>query len=466
MGGRWFVAVSVAVVWGALAGFWTPRGPLTAVEGVASIAVSLAVGGLAGWLTRSRRSVLVALAFVLSVELVRFRLPGPTVDAPHLSPLGLVALVFGRGVHGLVSVLPLVVGAIYGRRGTGGRRPVLRHLSAGAGALVVAVTAVLVVLPAGTPAIRDGVAELTSVRVGSADLGLLIRGNSRSLPVLLFVPGPPGGSELGAVRRYLGGLERSFVVATLDRRGAARSYAALDPAGSFDPERLVADIHAVTEHLRKKFGQERVYLLAHSGGSIPAALAVHRRPDLYRAYIGTGQAVDLADQDRIFYADTLAWARATGRADVVSALSSQGPPPYRTFYAYEPIVTNLNAVYRYDSADPAARDASAIGGVGAGELTFLERLHVLASFVDAYHVLYPRMQNVDLRESARGFAVPVYFLQGAHEMRGMAELFAQWFAAVQAPAKHVATASRSGHWPLFEEPDRLVELMARVRSEA
>jgi proline iminopeptidase len=460
---RWSVAVVAALAWGALAGWWTPRGPLTAGEGLASVALSLAVGALAGWSTRSRRSALIVPAlFALPVELARLRLPGPTVDAPHASPMGFVALVSGRGVHGLVSLLPLVVGAIYGagsaRRGVGlsfarggpagvgrgagvrgGRRwwLVVRRVFAGVAVGFLAVVVVAVALPAATAPIPGGVAELTSVPVGSERLGLLIRGNSRSLPVLLFVPGPPGGSELGAARRYLGGLERQFVVATLDRRGSARSYAALDPASSLTTQRLVADIHAVSEHLRKKFGGRKIYLLAHSGGSLPAALAVQRRPDLYRAYIGTGQAVDLSDQDRIFYDDTLAWARSTGRSAVARQLVTQGPPPYRTFYAYEPIVNNLNAVYPYDSADPAAHDASALGGIGARELTFLERLHVLASFVDAYHVLYPRMQDIDLRVDARRFAVPVYFLQGAHEMRGMAELFAQWYragrGAVQAP---------------------------------
>ena len=44
----------------------------------------------------------------------RTPLGGPTVDAPHLSTYGVFALVVGRGLHALLSLLPIVVGAAWG----------------------------------------------------------------------------------------------------------------------------------------------------------------------------------------------------------------------------------------------------------------------------------------------------------------------------------------------------------------
>src|SRR5437763_13637916 len=165
-------------------------------------------------------------------------------------------------------------------------------------------------IPAHTPRKPgpNSVAELTTV----GRLGVMSRGVGKAGPVLLFVPGAPGGAETGPVREHLSGLERHFVVATLDRRGGGSSYPALDPTATVTVDSAVADTLAVTDYLRHRFHQDKIYLLGHSGGSIVSVLAVRRHPEKYRAYIGTGQAVDLPASDRIFYADILSWARSTG----------------------------------------------------------------------------------------------------------------------------------------------------------
>nr|BFE72134.1 hypothetical protein GCM10020092_054350 [Actinoplanes digitatis] len=314
-----------AALWGIAAGAWMPRGPLTGAEALWSVALSAAVGGLAGWASRSRWSMLVAPAvFLVALELLRLRVDGPSADAPHASVFGFIVLVAGRGVQALLTALPMALGAAYGaglaRRGTpGGRisRYVRRALTAVVAAAVVAAT-VAVAVPARTAPIpgAHSVAELTHVEVGGHRLGLMIRGADVSAPVLLFVPGAPGGSEFGGVRRHLAALERRFVVVTLDRRGGGSSYPALDPTATVTPGGEVDDIIGVSEHLRRRFGQEKIYLLGHSGGSILGVLAAVRRPELYRAYIGTGQGVDVRASDGIGYADVLAWAGVTGRDDL------------------------------------------------------------------------------------------------------------------------------------------------------
>src|SRR5690606_15698964 len=145
---------------------------------------------------------------------------------------GLIALVVGRGVHGVLALLPMVVGVAYGallaRRlfiaGDGAGDTARSRLGAGMiarrTALALGTVAVLVVgagfaRPARTAAIvgEDGrrvegsIAELTSIEVDGHDLGLMIRGHDVTDPVILFLAGGPGGSEVGAMRRHLPMLE-------------------------------------------------------------------------------------------------------------------------------------------------------------------------------------------------------------------------------------------------------------------
>ena len=109
------LAVGIALASGLLAGWWTPRGPLTTGQALASMGIGLAVGAAAGMLTRSRWSMLLAPAvFVTVFELTRLGTDGPTVDGLHASTYGLLALAVGRGVHGLLTVLPMMLGASLG----------------------------------------------------------------------------------------------------------------------------------------------------------------------------------------------------------------------------------------------------------------------------------------------------------------------------------------------------------------
>ncbi len=54
------------------------------------------------------------VVFALAFELARMPVDGPTVDAPHLSTYGVFALVVGRGLLALLTLIPLVIGAAWG----------------------------------------------------------------------------------------------------------------------------------------------------------------------------------------------------------------------------------------------------------------------------------------------------------------------------------------------------------------
>ena len=110
------VAVLAAGVYGLVAAWWTPRGPITTPEAVAAIAIGLAVGAVAGVAMRSRWAMLLApVTFVAVFELARIGTVGPMVDGIPLGSLyGFVAFALGRGLHGVLAVVPMLLGATLG----------------------------------------------------------------------------------------------------------------------------------------------------------------------------------------------------------------------------------------------------------------------------------------------------------------------------------------------------------------
>ncbi len=173
--------------------------------------------------------------------------------------------------------------------------------------------------------VAGSIAELTTVDAGGKELGLMIRGNSTDNPVVLFLAGGPGGSERGAMRNHLESLEETFTVATWDQRGTGTSYPALDPTETLTLDGQVADTIEVTDYLRGRFGQDKVYLLGQSWGSTLGVLAVQEAPDRYAAFIGTGQMVSQLETDRIFYEDTLSWASDNGDDALADKLREHRP---------------------------------------------------------------------------------------------------------------------------------------------
>jgi pimeloyl-ACP methyl ester carboxylesterase len=291
---------------------------------------------------------------------------------------------------------------------------------------------------------------------------MMIRGESTEDPVLLFLAGGPGGSELGAMRRHLEALEQDFVVVTWDQRGTGKSYGELDPTSTLTPDRAVSDTVAVTNYLRGRFGQDRIYLVGQSWGSILGVLAVQQHPELYRAFVGAGQMVSPLETDRIFYRDTMQWARETGRGDLVERLTDIGPPPYASILDYEPALSYEHEVYPYDHSANSEGEGGFSEDLFVEEYTLLEQVHNLGGFLDSFSALYPQIQDIDLRDDATALDVPVYLVQGRREPRGRAELATQWFEQLRAPTKHMTVLDTSGHRPLFEQPDRFHEVMTRT----
>ena len=460
------LGVVVPAMWALIAGWWIPRGPLTTVQVVAGMALGLVVGAVVGRVLRTRWAMLVApVVFAVVFELTRIGTDGPTVDAPAVSTYGILALVVGRGFHGLVALTPMVLGAALGagaarRRAaaaagepgnrTGGQY--VRGAVAAVTGVALIVLAALVARPATTDPIVDesgdevagSIAELTTVEAGGKELGLMIRGTSTDNPVVLFLAGGPGGSERGAMRNHLEALEDTFTVVTFDQRGTGTSYPALDPTDTLTLDGQVDDTIEVTDHLRDRFGQETIYLLGQSWGSTLGVLAVQEAPERYGAFIGTGQMVSQLDTDRIFYEDALAWAEATGNTALADQLRDIGPPPYSEMLDYETALSYEHEVYPYDHSP----NAEGAGGFSENflvpEYTLTDQVHLLGAFMDTFAALYPQLQDIDFRETATSFQVPMFFVQGAHEADGRAEPFDEWYPMIDAPTKDLAGLRRPG----------------------
>jgi pimeloyl-ACP methyl ester carboxylesterase len=486
---RLAIAFAMAVGAGLVSDAIALRGPVTGQQAVLVMALGLVLGLVGGAIARTRWVIVPLLVGIaLGVELGRLGLDAPTLDLRPDNPFGLLALAVTRGVHGLLVLPAIVLGMLLGieivrRRAPADpdapakdhrrRRPPIGTAALG---LVVAGLAIIVLLPRSTPPVigADGrpvpgsIAELATVRLGGMDQTVLIRAADPDRPVLLYLSGGPGQSDLALVRVLTAGWQQDLVVAALDQRGNGTSYPAIDPLDAMTLERAVDDVIELAELLCDRFDERKVYLMGESWGTILGVLAVQERPDLFHAWIGSGQMVDVVETDRAVYADLVAYAERSGDAALAARLADVGEPPYRDIPW-----ANANLLFWYELLYPdytpsegyrARGEASGLDPFGmlGSEYDAIAKTNVLRGLIDTFAVMYPRLYDLDLREDASRLEVPVWILDGGAELRGRREPMLQWFAALDAPQKHLVTFQEAAHATGFEQADEVQRLFVEV----
>src|SRR5258708_23131219 len=151
--------------------------------------------------------------------------------------------------------------------------------------------------------------EESFVRIRGIDQWISIRGENVRAPVLIIVHGGPGAAWSGFTnldRTW----EKDFIVVRWDQRGAGRTFGRSGPVGAdVTIDQMAQDGVEVAEFVKRRLHKNRVTLMGVSWGSVLGIRMVKQRPDLFCAYVGTGQLVSWKEGEAIDYARGLAKAR-------------------------------------------------------------------------------------------------------------------------------------------------------------
>ena len=164
---------------------------------------------------------------------------------------------------------------------------------------IILLAALFIVSCGYTPKIRHSnltnakpVSEIKKLTIGGIEQWALIRGENITNPVLLFLHGGPGTSEMPLLRHYNKDLEKYYTIVMWDQRGAGKSNSYSVPDSSFSLQQILDDTHEITNYLKQRFNQQKIFLAGHSWGSILGILTIKNYPEDYYAYIGLGQVVN------------------------------------------------------------------------------------------------------------------------------------------------------------------------------
>lgn len=384
-----------------------------------------------------------------------------------VTTLIMVIATAGTVITGLVNAIRLLVASVQKRDCSVVLKTLKGNLLCLAGIVTVLILFIcLTQLTAYTPKIKgtDGkpltgsIAELRKVNLNGHQEWITIRGNDRTAPVLLFLAGGPGGSQLTATRADLGALEEHFVVVNWDQPGSAKSYSCMNRK-EITPQTYIDDGIALTESLREEFGKDKIYLVGESWGSALGIFLIGTRPEYYAGMIGTGQMIDFLEIDKMNYQMAMEFAKKDHDQKLIDQLTREGEPPYYSgniCMRSMPYISRLST-YMANHPDKISQPFHTMQDLGGYEYGVLDAVNYFVGLINTYDVVWPQLYEGDLRKDYPKLEVPVYFFLGSFDVNAPTSLVEDYYNILEAPKKEIVWFEHSGHTPWTYETERFVE---------
>ena len=314
--------------------------------------------------------------------------------------------------------------------------------------------------------ISGSISEKIVVKIGGVKQGMFIKSRNIKNPVLLYVHGGPAFPNYFLIDKFNPGLEDYFTVCYWEQRGGGLSYTSEVTLESMNFNQLASDAIDVTNYLRKRFGKQKIYIMAHSGGTPIALLAVSRDPELFYAYIGMGQITNQAVSEKMAYKFMLDKYTADGNQKRVNELKK---------YPVSETDSNIISYYKSATRDQCMHELG-IGTMHKMKSVFRDifipvwtcKAYTLREKINIWKskfIFLPKtnlineMLETDFTSQVPKLDIPVYLLSGKYDLTVNIDLSKRYLTKLQAPLKGFYTFKNSAHSPLFEEPELIRQVI-------
>lgn len=315
-----------------------------------------------------------------------------------------------------------------------------------------------------TPAIAAAIHQSGFVGIGGIDQWIGIDSENTENPIVLVVHGGPGEAQWPQAAHYRT-WEKQFTVVQWDQRGAGRTFGRY---GTQTPDvnlkKIAADGLEVAEYLCRTYRKKKIILLGHSWGSIVAIDMVQQRPDLFAAYVGTGQAASWAETTHFQFELLLAKARKDHDNKTLQALKAIGAPDPTNAQQYPGSSKNF-----FDVMPPTdqqwIRAMRAATPVSLG-ISQEDYKNLIDGMSYSSEQVLPDQMKTDLPATAIVLNTAIFIIQGRDDVTTPTSVAAKYFKLVRAPLKEWVPID-GGHFAFMTDQTQFLSaLIKKVRPVA
>ena len=294
--------------------------------------------------------------------------------------------------------------------------------------------------------------------IGGIEQFVVIRGGNSRNPALLFVHGGPGNA-MSPFLSVFASWEEHFTVINWDQRGAGKTFGRnQSETQSITPEQITKDAIEIAEHARKALGKDKLILCGHSMGALLGWRVAQARPDLFHAFVGTGQLFN--------YERTLLMQAG----QPASRPRQQATPPrlkrWPTHSACRSTIYVVPARYE-DGLSQGKMTSPTLRRFNSPLLAKRQHLPKRAHGSTAQRrttatgsPMLDFMLNYDIAREGMTTRIPVMIAQGHEDRIAPPQLAREFVDALKAPRKRFVEIS-GGHFACFTIPQNLSQRCSR-----
>jgi pimeloyl-ACP methyl ester carboxylesterase len=290
---------------------------------------------------------------------------------------------------------------------------------------------------------------LMDIELNGIPQKILIKSNNLNNPILLWLHGGPGTSEMFITHHCMDSLISFFTIVHWDQRGTALSYNDRIKASDISFDKIFNDAIRLTDLLRKTYHQEKIFLIGHSFGSILGIHLIEKYPDRYYAYVGIGQVINDNKSREITYKwlinklqedrDTIEIARISGNQNI----------PRELINRYKGIFYKGKTLFEVIKESPYYYEG------------YLDNYSKSMNFVRESISKNPSTFEKDILNDIFKLQIPIYFFEGRHDRVAACapELVVNYIKKVVAPKKEIIWFEESAHHPNIDEPEKFQKML-------
>lgn len=309
----------------------------------------------------------------------------------------------------------------------------------------------------------NGIDRLFYLNIQGNKTAVLARGNDLDNPILLMVHGGPGYPDMMLSRCFDQGLLDDFTVVRYDQRGAGKSQEEKLVTSKLTIGNFTEDLLSLTDALTQHIPNVDIYLLGHSWGTILGVKAIHKAPEKYKVYIGMGQIVHEQRGDKISYQYTLDKAREKQDEEAITDLLELNPDSYSKTREHLHLQRKYLKQFGGSSHKPGIMDELKACVLKSPEMNVLELFSYQSKGQALDELIFPQVLDIDFFTEIPEVKIPFFLFAGRYDYHVPSILAEQYVQALMAPQKEMIWFEESGHMPIYEENEKFVEELIRIK---